>query len=62
MRYTSEDVSNLISLSPVLCGAEMHSSRSGVSLNGFSLRNKAAAGVCILLCDMLISELGTLEC
>lgn len=48
MRYTSADVSKLTSLSPIPDKVEKHSSLSGVSLNGFPLRNKAA-GVCILL-------------
>ncbi|KAI3460063.1 hypothetical protein Pfo_016726 [Paulownia fortunei] len=45
MRYTPGDVSKLISLSPILDGVEVHSSLSGVSSNGFPVRNKAAAGL-----------------
>ncbi|KAK6130716.1 hypothetical protein DH2020_035533 [Rehmannia glutinosa] len=45
MKYTPGDVSKLISLSPILDGVEVHSSLSGVSLNGFPLRSKAAAGL-----------------
>ncbi|KAL0432668.1 UNVERIFIED_CONTAM: hypothetical protein Slati_2601100, partial [Sesamum latifolium] len=44
MRYTSGDVSKLTSLSPILDSAVMHSSVSGVTLNGFPVRKKAAAG------------------
>ncbi|KAG6422029.1 hypothetical protein SASPL_118590 [Salvia splendens] len=42
VRYTSRDVSKLTSLSPKLDKAEVKSSFSGVSLNGFPVRNKAA--------------------
>ncbi|KAL0322869.1 UNVERIFIED_CONTAM: WD and tetratricopeptide repeats protein 1 [Sesamum angustifolium] len=45
MRYTSGDVSKLISLSPILDSAVMQSSVSGVTLNGFPVRKKAAAGL-----------------
>ncbi|KAL8487841.1 hypothetical protein ACS0TY_024235 [Phlomoides rotata] len=42
MRYTSADVTKLTSFSPILDRAEVHSSLYGASLNGFSVRNKAA--------------------
>ncbi|KAL0289475.1 UNVERIFIED_CONTAM: DDB1- and CUL4-associated factor 6 [Sesamum calycinum] len=45
MRYTSGNVSKLISLSPILDSAVMQSSVSGVTLNGFPVRKKAAAGL-----------------
>ncbi|KAH6781188.1 transducin family protein / WD-40 repeat family protein [Perilla frutescens var. hirtella] len=40
--YTSEDVSNLTGLSSIHNKVKAHSSFSGVSLNGFPMRNKAA--------------------
>ncbi|XP_057773219.1 LOW QUALITY PROTEIN: protein ALTERED SEED GERMINATION 2 [Salvia miltiorrhiza] len=46
MRYTSTDVSKLTSLSPILNKVQVQSSLSGVSLNGFPVRNKAALDKC----------------
>ncbi|PIN00669.1 WD40 repeat protein [Handroanthus impetiginosus] len=45
MRYTSGDVSKLTSFTPILDGVEVHSSHSGLPLNGFPLRNRDAAGL-----------------
>lgn len=52
MGYAPADVTKLTSLSPVLDKVEAHSSVSGVSYNGFPVRNKSA-GVRILLSECL---------
>ncbi|KAL7127712.1 hypothetical protein ABFS83_14G269600 [Erythranthe nasuta] len=59
MRYSSGDVSNRISLSPLLRGVEMHSSRSGVSSNGFPRTNKAGLDRCKKLVQIAEKSLKT---
>ncbi|XP_073053050.1 protein ALTERED SEED GERMINATION 2 isoform X2 [Primulina eburnea] len=45
MRYTSEDVTKLISFYPPHGGTDLHSSAWGMSLNGFPVRSKISAKI-----------------